>query len=198
MTLGGFTTNIANECLNMYAASGYYEVVEKLLKESVLLNNFLPLKSYSVIQTSFGPDGFFDYFSLPFTKENFYKLYSNTTTKKHYKKCVMFNETKDFDEIDFGFQFQFSHQQITYNYQTLYCEAKALVPIQRINQIYSLSSNSIISSTYRECTINHSTDFASFFISNLRALFDPIRNLKPFVVYCLHSNNSYKIFFNLS
>ena len=196
MTLGGFTTNIANECLNMYAASGYYEVVEKLLKESVLLNNFLPLKSYSVIQTSFGPDGFFDYFSLPFTKENFYKLYSNTTTKKHYKKCVMFNETKDFDEIDFGFQFQFSHQQITYNYQTLYCEAKALVPIQRINQIYSLSSNSIISSTYRECTINHSTDFASFFISNLRALFDPIRNLKPFVVYCLHSNNSYKIFFN--
>ena len=34
-TLGGFTINIANECLNMYSASGYYEIVEKiaLIKE---------------------------------------------------------------------------------------------------------------------------------------------------------------------
>ena len=196
MTLGGFTTNIANEFLNMYAASGYYDVVEKLLRESILLNNFLPLKSYSVVQTTFGPDALFDFFSLPFTKENFYKLHSNSTTKKHYKKCIVFNKTSDFSEVDFGFKFSFSHKQINYNYQTLYCEAKAIIPIVKINQIFALSKNSVISSTYKNCSINYASNFANFFLSNLRTLFDPIKNLKPFVVYCIHSNNSYKIFFN--
>ena len=35
-TLGGFTINIAHECLNMYSASGYYEIVEKILLENIL------------------------------------------------------------------------------------------------------------------------------------------------------------------
>ena len=47
-TLGGFTTNIANECLNMYAASGFYEISEKLIRENININKFYPIKSYLI------------------------------------------------------------------------------------------------------------------------------------------------------
>ena len=36
----------------------------------------------------------------------------------------------------------------------------------------------------------------SYSLKHILSLFSPIENLSPFVVYCLHSNKSYKIFFN--
>ena len=38
-------------------------------------------------------------------------------------------------------------------------------------------------------------DFFNFTFNTLQSLFKPIEGLSPFVIYCLHSNNSRKLFF---
>ena len=58
-TLGGFTINIANECLNMYSASGYYEIVEKILSSSIQseeLRKDTPVEDFTefIISTVYG------------------------------------------------------------------------------------------------------------------------------------------------
>jgi len=195
-TLGGFTTNIANECLIMYSATRYYQAIEKLLQEGLVLKMFKPLHSYSTIKTCFCKDGLFDYFSLPFTSGNFYKFINSTENKKHFIKCLKFNQPEDFSAPDFSFKFCFSHLQIKYNYETLYFESKGFIDNKKINDIFSKSQNSVISFCYSMLLTNKSKDFYTFYSETLKTLFSPIKDISPFVMYCLHSNNSYKIFFS--
>lgn len=195
-TLGGFTTNLANECLLMYSSTRYYQIIEKLLSEGITLKMFKPLHSYSTIKACFGENGFFDYFSQPFTSGNFYEFIKGSEFKKHFIKCVKFNQPEDFSPPDFNFKFCFSHQQVIYNYETLYFEAKGFVENKKIFDIFSKSQNSVISFCYQMLLTNKTKDFYSFYSQTLKSLFQSIKDISPFVMYCLHSNNSYKIFFN--
>ena len=47
----------------MYSASAYYEIVEKILLENVLLKKFKPMKSYFLLSNCFNNGGILDYFS---------------------------------------------------------------------------------------------------------------------------------------
>ena len=199
MTLGGFTTNIANECLNMYASSGYCQVIEQMLKNSVILKHFKPLRSYSVLKTAFGVGGLISNFNKEFNVEMFYEMKQMFKKNKHYRKCVCFEDDnrREFMPTSFIFDFLFSHKRVKYSYDTLYYEAKALNYMNNINAIFSMSQNSIVNFILNKSSPSLTAkSFSSYFLSNLQSLFTPIKSYKPFVIYCLHSNNSYKIFFN--
>ena len=194
-TLGGFTTNIANECLNMYAASGFYEISEKLIRENLNINKFYPIKSYFAVSTCMDKGGLLEHFTKQLNKQNFNSLINNCVSKKNFMNCVKFKEKKSFEENDFNFSYNFSHKKIEYNYESLFLETKSLLQNKIITKIFSLTQNYVIKCTYKDILINKAKDFYSFFSKVLCTIFEPIQNIKPFIVFCFHSNNSYKIFF---
>ena len=86
-TLGGLLTNLANECINLYAGSSYSSVVEKILKEKINLRLFHPLHSYYMLKTLMGPNGLFVYLSNPFTEANYNSLKSICQSKATFKNA---------------------------------------------------------------------------------------------------------------
>ena len=194
-TLGGFTTNIASECLNMYSATGFYEVAEKLIRENIYLDKFYPIKSYFAVSTCMEKGGLLDHFTKQLNRQNFNSLINNCLSKKNFMNCIKFSEKKSFEENDYNFLYNFSHKKIEYNYETLFLETKSLLINDTITKIFSLTENYVIKSIYKEILINKSKDFYSFFTKGLCKIFEPIQNIKPFIVFCFHSNYSYKIIF---
>ena len=192
-TLGGLLTNLANECINLYAGSSYSSVVEKILKEKINLRLFRPLHSYYMLKTLMGPSGLFVFLSNAFTENNYNTLKELCNSKATFKKCIRFRENQ-FDSQQFKFDMHFSHTSVRYNYQSLYMETKTLVNVTKAYKIFSLSGNKIIRTVYPKVVPNK-IDFFSFTYNILQSLFKPIEGLSPFVIYCLHSNNSHKLFF---
>ena len=196
-TLGGFTINIANECLNMYSASGYYEIVEKILSENILLKRFKPLKSYTILSNCFNKGGILDNFSNELNMENFEKLKENIDSNQNIYKCFKFPELKKSNETDYTYYCSFSNKNVKYNFDFLYNETKSLLFNPKISEIYSFASNIIITQMYKRTQIElqETNTFYNYYSKNLEKFFTPIKNYKPFVVYCLHSNDSHKYFF---
>ena len=193
--LGGFTTNICNECLKMYAATGFYEVAEKLIKENIYLNKYYPIQSFYAVSTCMEKEGILEHLSKPFNKQNFNSLVNNSISKINFNNCLKFSKSKLFEEKNFSFTFTFSHRKVEYNLEELISEARSTLKNESIIDIFSISQNYVISSTYKKIIINNSKDFYSFFTSILCRIFEPIKNIKPFNIMNLHSYNSYKIFF---
>ena len=192
-TLGGLLTNLANECINLYAGSSYSSVVEKILKEKINLRLFHPLHSYYMLKTLMGPNGLFVYLSNAFTESNYNSLKSICQAKTTFKKCIKFKESQ-LENQQFKFDMHFSHTSVRYNYQSLYMESKTLVNVSKTYKIFSLAGNKIIKTVYPKVVPNK-IDFFNFTFNILQSLFKPIEGLSPFVIYCLHSNNSRKLFF---
>ena len=192
-TLGGLLTNLANECINLYAGSSYSSVVEKILKEKINLKLFQPLHSYYMLKTLMGPNGLFVFLSNPFTESNYNSLKNICQSKLTFKKCIRFKESQ-LENQQFKFDMHFSHTSVRYNYQSLYMESKTLVNVSKTYKVFSLSGNKIIKTVYPK-VVPSKTDFFNFAYNILQSLFQPIEGLSPFVIYCLHSNNSRKLFF---
>ena len=188
-TLGGLITNLANECINLFAGSSYSNVVEKLIEEKLFLKLFKPLHSFQVVRTLMGEKGLLTYLSNLFTEENYQKLVKDSKKINVYRKCLHF-----IDKENFKFTINYSHINVTYNYESLYMETKSIIQTYKAYKIFSLSKNNIIKSTYSKI-VDPKKDFISYIYTTLLNLFKPINNVSPFVIYCLHSNNSYEIFF---
>ena len=197
-TLGGFTINIANECLNMYSASGYYEIVEKILLENILLKRFKPLKSYTILSNCFNKGGILDNFSNKLNLENFEKLKENISANQNIYKCFKFPEIKKQNDNDYTYFCSFSNKNVKYNFDFLYNETKNLLFNQKIYEIYNFASNIIITQMYKQNQIElqETKNFYNYYSQRLQKFFSPIKDYKPFVVYCLHSNDSHKYFFS--
>ena len=192
-TLGGLLTNLANECINLYAGSSYSSVVEKIIKEKINLKLFRPLHSYYMLKTIMGPSGLFVFLSNAFTENNYTSLKDICQSRPTFRKCIKFKESQ-IDGQQFKFDLHFSHTSVRYNYQSLYMETKTLVNVSRAYKIFSLSGNKIIKTVYPK-VVPSKIDFFNFTYNILQSLFKPIEGLSPFVIYCLHSNNSHKLFF---
>ena len=195
--LGGFTTNIAHECLNMYSASVYYEIVEKILLENIIIKKFKPLKSYSLLSNCFNIGGILDNLEKPLTKDNFDSMKKNIIDNLNLYNCYRFFEPRKANGVDYNIFCSFSDKNVAYNYEYLYYESKSLLYNQKIYNIFSLANNIIISSIYKnnQTKLHSLNNFYNFYISSLQKFFKPIKNYKPFVIYCLHSSDSYKYFF---
>ena len=197
-TLGGLLTNAANECINLFAGSSYSSVVEHLIKEKLFLKLFKPLHSYHVVRSLLGDKGLFNYLSNHFTLSNYEKLKNECLKLNYFKKCILFQENKNNNikksNDEFKFEVLYSHTSIVYNYESLYLETKNLINTKKTLKVFSLSNNIIIKYMYKKVVPNKIT-FETFAEKRLLKLLSPIENLTPFVLYCLHSNNSFKIFF---
>ena len=196
--LGGFTTNIAHECLNMYSSSAYYEIVEKILLENILIKKIKPLKSYALLANCFHKDSIIDNFSKSLNEDNFIRMRQILLNNLNIYNCYRFPESKKSNEFNYDFYCSFSNKNVIYNYEYLYYESKSLLYNKKINNIFSLANNIVISSIYKnnQSKLDSLNDFYNFYTSSILKFFNPIKNIKPFVVYCLHSNDSYKYFFS--
>jgi hypothetical protein len=196
-SLGGFTTNVAHECLNLYSATAYYEIVEKILLENILLKKFKPLKSYAIINNCFNKGSILDNFSKTLNDDTFLDMKQNILENLNIYNCYRFPESKKSRELNYNFYCSFSDKNVIYNYEYLYYESKSLLFNPKIYNIFSFAKNVVISSIYKnnQTKLQSLNNFYNFYISSLKRLFNPIKNYKPFVVYCLHSNDSYKYFF---
>ena len=192
--LGGFTTNISNECLNMYAASGFYEIAEKLIQEKIYLNKYYPIKSYFAVSTCFEKGGILENISKPINKQNFNSLINDSLSKINFINCLKFQKNESFVENNYNFTYSFSYKKVDFNLENLISEAKSLSKNEIIYNIFSLSENYVINSIYKNILINKSNDFYSNFTSILTKIFEPIKNIKPFNIFFLHSYNNYKLF----
>ena len=196
-TLGGFTINIANECLNIYSASGYNEIVEKILLENILLNRFKPLKSYTLLSNCFNKGGILENFSNKLNLKNFEQMKQNISANQNMNKCFTFPEIKKSDETDYTYYCSFSNKNVKYNFDFLYNETKSLLFNPKIYELYSFASNIIIKQMYKksQLELQEIKTFYNYYSKCLQKFFTPIKDYKPFVVYCLHSNDSHKYFF---
>ena len=192
-TLGGLLTNLANECINLYAGNSYSAVVEQMVQEKINLRLFRPLHSYQVVKALMGQNGLFTFLSKAFTEQNFNNLKEICNSKVSFKKCIKFKES-NLEGQEFKFDLCYSHTTVRYNYQSLYLETKSVVNVGKTHKIFSISENKIIKSTFAKI-VPSKNDFFNFTLNILHNLFKPIENLSPFVIYCLHSNNSRKLFF---
>ena len=192
-TLGGLLTNLANECINLYAGNSYSAVVEQMLQEKINLRLFRPLHSYQVVKALMGQNGLFSFLSKPFTEANFNNLKDACESKISFKKCIKFKEAK-LEGQEFKFDLCYSHTTVRYNYQSLYLETKSVANIAKTHKIFSISDNKIIKSIYTK-VVPSKNDFFNYTLNILQTLFKPLEGLSPFVIYCLHSNNSRKLFF---
>ena len=192
--LGGLTTNICNECLNMYAATGFYEIAEKLIKENIYLNKFYPIQSYFVVSSCMEKDGILEHLSKPLNKQNYNSLLNNSLSKINFSNCIKFQKSKLFEEKNFNFTFTFSHQKVEYNLENLITEARSLFKNESLINILSSSQNYVINSTFKNIVLNNSKDFDSTITSILCKIFEPIKDIRPFNIFYMHSSNSYKIF----
>jgi hypothetical protein len=193
-TLGGLSTNLANECLNVYAGTQYLSVVDKLLEEKTNLRYFDHTHSYFMMKSLIGRSGIFNYLSQPFTEENFRSLQRKVKITSHFKRTTEFNENTN-DGSEFLFNLKFSHLNVDYNYEALYMETKSLIQSNKITSIFGSSKNTIIKSTFKNIVSNDNKKILNIMLTNLKELFKPLEGISPFVIYCLHSNNSLKIFF---
>ena len=196
-TLGGFTINIAHECLNMYSASGYNEIVEKILLENILLKRFKPLRSYSLLSNCFNKGGILDNFSKRLNSDNFEKMKENITSNQNIYNCYKFPEIRKQNESEYTYYCSFSNKIVKYNYDFLYKEAKGLQYNPKIYEIFNFASNIIIAQLFKQSQtkLQKLKTFYDYYSQSLQTFFSPIKNYKPFVVYCLHSNDSHKYFF---
>ena len=196
-TLGGFTINIAHECLNMYSASGYYEIVEKMLLENILLKRFKPLKSYTLLSNCFNKGGILDNFSNKLNLNNFEQMKENIMSNQNIFQCYKFPEIKKPNESEYAYYCSFSNKIVKYNYDFLYKEAKSLQYNPKIFELFNFASNIIISQLHKQsqAKLQKLNTFYNYYSDSLEKFFTPIKNYKPFVVYCLHSNDSHKYFF---
>lgn len=194
-TLGGLFTNLTNECLNLFTGTEYMSVIDKINQEKVDLKNFSPIHSFYAVEALIGKEGLVNFLSQNFTEKNFKKLKSKIARKDYFYKTTKFIENLSNDtSVDFTFEFKFSNKNIFYNYESLYMETKSLMMNQKILSIFDASRNSIVKSQMkflREIPKN----FFSYCVNTLAELFKPIEGLTPYIVYCLHSNNSLKSFF---
>jgi hypothetical protein len=188
-TLGGLTTNLINECLNVYAGSQYLSVVNRLFQESLNMRYFQPLHSCYVVDALMGKYGLFKHLSKPFTEDNFNTFLNTVNTKAQLAKTIKFEGTKD----QFVFNLKYPHKVIPYSYESLYYESKSLLLSKSIMKVFEGSKNSIVKKTLANYT--GGKNIYTLMQDNIKKLFKPLEGLNPFVIYCLHSNNSHKIFF---
>jgi hypothetical protein len=146
-TLGGLLTNLANECINLYAGNSFSAVVEQMLREKINLRLFYPLHNYQVVKALMGQNGLFSFLSKAFTEENFNNLKEICDSKLSFKKCIKFKDS-NLENQQFKFDLCYSHTTVRYNYQSLYLETKSIANLGKTHKLFSILDNKIIKTIY--------------------------------------------------
>ena len=97
-TLGGLSTNLINECLNLFASNQYLSLVEKLEKEKINIKFIQPLHCVDVVNSLIGENGLGRLLSKKFNDKLFYKFKSYCNSIPHLRKTIEFSEPENLVE----------------------------------------------------------------------------------------------------
>jgi len=202
-TLGGLSTNLSNECLNLFASNQYLTLVEKLEKENINLKFIQPLHCVDVVNSLIGENGLSRFLSKKFTDKLFYRFKAKCNTVPYLRNTIEFSEPDNINnstkQDQYVFRFKFSQKTVVYNLESLSLEARSMSFSKRLMNIIEMSNNKILRIILKKDTIKsnllEAKTFFHFIHYNITEIFLPLQGLSPFIIYCFHSNNSLKIFY---
>ena len=201
-TLGGLSTNLINECLNLFASNQYLSLVEKLEKEKINIKFIQPLHCVDVVNSLIGENGLGRLLSKKFNDKLFYKFKSYCNSIPHLRKTIEFSEPENLVEgtkpDQYIFRFKYSKKSVVYNLESLSLESRSMSFSKRLLNILELSNNKILKIVLKkDIKVNFlkPKTFFHFLHHTISEIFSPLQDLSPFLIYCFHSNNSLKIFF---
>lgn len=182
-TLGGFVTNIANECLNSYASSQYSSINKKLSQEGISIKYFQELHTKKVISELLGENGFLNnidnYLNYPDSRVSG-KIVEWSNNKKHsFFKC------------------NFTTNSVIYDLSILRNEINSITYNETTSALMKKSNNSIIKwniRTQEKKILSINKTYQQIIRELVNCFIKDLKGIHPFVVYCLHSNNSIKYF----
>lgn len=202
-TLGGLSTNLSNECLNMFASNQYLTLVDRLERENINLKFIQPLHCADVVNSLIGENGLTRFLSKKFTEKLFYRFKAKCNTIPHLRNTIEFSEPENINSStkpdQYVFRFKFSQKSVVYNLESLSLEARSMSFSKRLINIIEMSNNKILriilKKEHIKSNLLEAKTFFHFIHHNITEIFLPLQGLSPFLVYCFHSNNSLKIFF---
>lgn len=202
-TLGGLSTNLSNECLNLFASHQYLSLVEKLEKEKISLNFVKQLHCVDVVNALTGENGLCRLLSKKFNEKLFYRFRSKCNSIPHLRNTIQFSEPDNLNNNNkpdqYVFKFKFSQKSVVYNLESLSLEAKSMSLSKRLFSVLEMSQNKVLKIILKKENIRtnllEAKTFYHFVHYNISEIFSPLQGLSPFIIYCFHSNNSLRIFF---
>ena len=173
-TLGGLLTNIANECLNSYAASQYSSIHEKLLSEGISIKYLQKLHCSDVTEEFFSENGFL----------NSIDKFVNHPESRHNSKVISWGKNNKTGY----FKANFTTNSVVYDLNILSTEISSLMFNSTTESIFKKSKNSLINWAMKKIPnkIHYKKYSIGKIIRNLLSNFiSPLKGIHPFVIYCI-------------
>lgn len=89
-TLGGFCSNLFNECINLYGSNQFHAVVENLEKDEINVPKMNRTSSWKLVNSSFSSLGLFNFMHLP-SESQIINMISNSQLNSFYSNVNNFN-----------------------------------------------------------------------------------------------------------
>ena len=190
-TLGGITSNYANECLYLYSISNYTTMLSSLEKNNIRLKKFQSPFSYDIMKSLINYNGILTFLNSGPSKQAI-KFEELLKKSDNIPSIIQFIQQKQLINV------HYTYLSSCYFFQDLLKESKTLIINKNMIKLFKNCNNIILSQT--TLVTMHKHFLISDFINNkLKYLFCGIENIEPFMVYCIlydeiiDGNDDYKV-----
>ena len=190
-TLGGITSNYANECLYLYSISNYTTMLSSLENNNIRLKKFQSPFSYDIMKSLINYNGILTFLNSDPSKQAI-KFEELLKKSDNIPSIIQFIQQKQLINV------HYTYLSSCYFFQDLLKESKTLIINKNMIKLFKNCNNIILSQT--TLVTMHKHFLISDFINNkLKYLFCGIENIEPFMVYCIlydeiiDGNNDYKV-----
>lgn len=189
-TLGGMTSNYANECLYLYSISNYTSMLSSLENNNIRLKKFQAPFSYDLMKSLVNYNGILTFLNSDPAKQSI-KFEELLTKSDNIPTIIQFIQKKQLINV------HYTYLSSCYFFQDLLKESKTLIINKNMIKLFKNCSNIILSQT--TLVTMHKHFYISDYINNkLKYLFCGIENIEPFIVNCVSydeivdGNDNYK------
>ena len=189
-TLGGITSNYANECLQLYSISNYTTMLSSLENNNIRLKKFQAPVSYDIMKSLINYNGILTFLKSDPSKQSV-KFEELLTKSDNIPTIIQFIQQKQLINV------YYTYLSSCYFFQDLLKESKTLIINKSMIKLFKNCNNIILSKT--TLVTSHKHFLISEYVNNkLKYLFCGIENIEPFIVNCvtydeiIDGNNNYK------
>ena len=189
-TLGGMTSNYANECLYLYSIGNYTTMLSSLENNNIRLKKFQSPFSYDIMKSLVNYNGILTFLNSDPSKQSI-KFEELLTKSDNIPTIIQFIQKKQLINV------HYTYLSSCYFFQDLLKESKTLIINKNMIKLFKSCNNIILSQT--TLVTMHKHFLISDYINNkLKYLFCGIENIEPFIVNCvlydeiIDGNDNYK------
>ena len=189
-TLGGITSNYANECLHLYSISNYTTMLSSLENNNIRLKKFQAPFSYDIMKSLVNYNGILTFLNSDPSKQSV-KFEELLTKSDNIPTIIQFMQKKQLINV------HYTYLSSCYFFQDLLKESRTLIINKSMIKLFKNCNNIILSQT--TLVTSHKHFKISEYINNkLKYLFCGIENIEPFIVNCvtydeiIDGNDNYK------